>query len=71
MYLEEHNTVEAGPGWSYCERCQSMQPDEHLCPGSVHGAATAGSAVVEAQYLAWKLSQETAEEPKKKHWWSW
>lgn len=71
MYLEEYNTVEAGPGWSYCEHCQSMQSNEHLCPGQVHGASAAGSAAAEAQYLAWRLEQEAqAAEPKQKHWWS-
>lgn len=70
MYLEEYNTIEAGPGWSYCEHCQSMQPDEHLCSGQVHGAAAAGSAAAEVQYLAWQLAQ-AAEEPKKKRGWFW
>lgn len=71
MYLKDHNTVDAGPGWQYCSHCQAMQPAEHLCPGQVHGAAAAGSAAAEAQYLAWKLEQEMqVAEPKKKHWWS-
>jgi hypothetical protein len=71
MYLEEYNTVDAGSGWSYCEHCQSMQPPEHLCPGSVHGAAAAGSAAAEAQYLARKLMQDIEKPKEKKHGWFW